>query len=221
MAAERARACLQNIRNQITFELGEYPDEHHYMQKKLTGILQITIAADQEIARVQPKPKAQAILSTGKPSLLVPADLLFQIYYSLFPAERMMVISGRRTGDTVVLGAAFDVTGVASGGHVSADPALLARALISMDLSDTYLAAWIHSHPGRGIQATFPSKIDLRQHAEWIQNYSSHLLSAIIVQDRYIRFWGTALEAEDLTLSVQLPGLTQEDGNDHVYRLIN
>ncbi len=128
MAPERAHACLQNIRNQVTFELGEYPDEHHYMQKKLAGILQITIAADQEIARVQPKPKAQAALSTGKPTIRVPADLLFQIYYALFPAERMMVISGRRTGDTVVLGAAFDVTGVSSGGHVSADPALLATS---------------------------------------------------------------------------------------------
>jgi proteasome lid subunit RPN8/RPN11 len=88
-------------------------------------------------------------------------------------------------------------------------------------LSATYLAAWVHSHPGQGIQSTFPSAIDLHQHAEWIRNYSPHLLSGIIVQDGYIRFWGTALEAGELSLNIQVPGLTQESANETVYRLIN
>jgi hypothetical protein len=154
-------------------------------------------------------------------SILVPSDLLYQAHRSLFPAERMLVVAGR-LGDagTVRLGATFDVTGCGPDthrAHVRADSEKLGRALVAMDLSGTELGAWIHSHSDAGAHATVPSHIDLQQHQDWIRDYSANLLSAIMVDDGYVRFWGSALESGDLDLHIVGPGITQED--THVYRL--
>src|SRR5262249_29220861 len=123
-----------------------------------------------------------------KRRVVVTEDLLQECYNSLFPAERMLVISGRRMGDTTRLADMFDVTGDQSEGHVRADPDRLGRALIEMDQSDAFLAAWLHSHPGFGPAATHPSPIDLRQEQDWLAHYPS-LLNMIVVEDRWVRFW--------------------------------
>ena len=75
-------------------------------------------------------------------------------------------------GDVTQLGAAFPVTGEARSGHVRADPENLAKALISMEVSGTHLAAWVHSHPGTGPAATQPSGIDLNQQDDWLRDFS-------------------------------------------------
>lgn len=214
---ERIRDLLQSLSGELAEEVKDSQADRHLYQKCLAELLGTLILADHRIAEAV----AESQPASGQAQTLVqiPTDLLYQIYYALFPAERMIVVSGRRAGEDIALGAAFDVTGVASAGHVQADPTLLARALISMDLSGTHLAAWIHSHPGQGVQATFPSQIDLHQHANWIHDYSPRLLSAIMVQDRIIRFWGTALEARSIHLAIKPAGLKTEESNGYVFRL--
>lgn len=153
--------------------------------------------------------------------IVVPSDILYQAHRSLFPPERMLVVAGRQCeAGTLRLGATFDVTGNGpdtNHGHVRADPDKLGRALIAMDLSGTELGAWVHSHPGRGITATTPSSTDRQQHQDWIRDYSANLLSSIIVDDGYVRFWGSALESGQLEMRIVGAGVTEEETN--VYRL--
>jgi proteasome lid subunit RPN8/RPN11 len=151
--------------------------------------------------------------------VLVSSDLLYQAHHALFPAERMLVVAGRQCGDVVMLGAVFDVTGTASTWTVRADPIRLARALIAMDMSGTYLAGWIHSHPGNGAQATWPSSTDLQQHQDWIRDYTVSLLSAIVVADGWVRLWGNALESRQIVVEIIGEGISKEEQHDWLFRL--
>jgi hypothetical protein len=81
------------------------------------------------------------------------------------------------------------------------------------------LAAWVHSHPGTGAACTHPSHIDLRQQKDWIRDYTAELLSAIVVEDRWIRFWGPAVETGRIRLRLAGEGVTREDNDGHLYRL--
>ncbi len=153
------------------------------------------------------------------PVMVLPSGMMFGLRHSLFPAERMIVGAGRRSAGTVTVEALFDVTGVASPGGVKADPDLLGQALIAMSQSGTYFALWIHSHPGSGPGATHPSQIDLRQHADWLKNYSSDLVSAIMVADRYLRFWGTALDTGTIAVSINGDGVVPVSAREHIYQL--
>lgn len=130
-----------------------------------------------------------------------------------------MVGAGYRHGNNVTVNALFDVTGVAGTGGVKADPDLLGRALIAMSQSGSHFALWIHSHPGSGPEATRPSGIDIRQHADWLKNYSDDLVSAIMVKDAYFRFWGTAVESGKISISIDGDGVSGVSVQNHVYRL--
>ncbi len=145
--------------------------------------------------------------------------MMSALRHSLFPAERMVVGAGRRSTGTVTVDALFDVTGIASPGGVKADPSLLGQALIAMSQSGTYFALWIHSHPGSGPGATHPSNIDLRQHADWLKNYSPDLVSAIMVADRYFRLWGTALETGAISVCITGDGVVPVSAREHIYKL--
>jgi proteasome lid subunit RPN8/RPN11 len=151
--------------------------------------------------------------------MTITSDLLYQMHHNLFPAERMLVAAGTRSTDSIEIRAIFEVTGKASSGHVRADPERLARALIAMDLTETHFALWIHSHPGTGIHCTQPSSIDLAQHKDWLRDYSADLVSAIMVQDRWIRFWGNALETGCLSLQIMGAGIIKEESDGTVLRL--
>jgi hypothetical protein len=172
------------------------------------------IAGDFPINRTSP-PNEQG--SAQVSLVTITSDLLYQVHHHLFPAEKMLVASGQRGDGAVKIGAVFEVTGDHSMGHVRADPGRLARALIAMELSDTFFAMWLHSHPGCGREATRPSTTDLTQHKDWLRNYSPNLISAIVVHDRWIRFWGTALDTGKAKIEIVGPGVTKE-GED-VYRL--
>jgi hypothetical protein len=156
---------------------------------------------------------------TFRPVMQLSSAMIFQLRQSLFPAERMIVGAGRRSDGVVNIDALFDVTGVAGPGGVKADPNLLGQALIAMSQSGTYFAIWIHSHPGSGPGATHPSSIDLKQHADWLKNYSPDLVSAIMVADRYFRFWGTALEAGTISISIAGDGVAPVSAREHIYKL--
>ena len=169
-------------------------------------ILKMVAEAMQEIAGLNEMATQNRVTA-----IQVSTDALYQAHCTLFPPERMLVASGRRTNQSVEIGALFEVTGAATAGHVRADPALLSRALIAMDLSGTHLAAWIHSHPGTGPFATRPSTIDLRQHADWLRDYSAALLGITVVSDGWVRLWGTALSENLVTVEVMGEGITKED----------
>jgi hypothetical protein len=197
-----------------------------------TKTLNLLFAASQELhstfglkghaaATVGPRPVPDQVTTrrTGTLIMELPSAKMFELRQSLFPPERMIVGAGRRSGKVVTIEALFDVTGNANAGGVKAHPDLLGQALIAMSQSGTYFALWIHSHPGLGPSMTHPSSIDLRQHADWLKNYSTDLVSAIMVEDRYIRFWGTALETGAIAVSITGDGVASVSANEHVYRL--
>ncbi|MGC8873544.1 MAG: Mov34/MPN/PAD-1 family protein [Chloroflexia bacterium] len=150
--------------------------------------------------------------------VVVPSVLLYQAVETLFPPERLLVVAGCRTGEQVQLEAAFDVTGVGSPGHVRADPDRLGRALIAMERANCFLAAWVHSHPGNGPEATRPSSTDVRQHEDWLRDYSSHLIG-VICAGEWIRFWGTALDEGKVAVQVTGAGLVLEGEDGTLWRL--
>lgn len=152
------------------------------------------------------------------PRLIIPSSLLYQLHQALFPAEKMMIGAGRRNGDTISIEAVFEVTGRASAVHVQADPDKLGRALIAMSETDTYFAWWIHSHPGKGCEGTIPSQIDRDQEIDWLNDYSPELVSSIMVRDRFIQFWGRALDDKRIRVEVAGPGVDKEN-TANLYRL--
>ncbi len=153
------------------------------------------------------------------PRVLISSTLLYQLHHSLFPAERMLVGAGRRQGRDIEIDGIFDVTGSASSGHVKADPQRLGRALIIMSETERYFAFWIHSHPGKGEDMTYPSNTDLNQEAEWLKDFSLNLVNAILVEDRFIRFWGKALDEDRVKVQIVGTGTRRVSENEHLYRL--
>lgn len=153
------------------------------------------------------------------PAMIIDSTLLYQLHYSLFPAERMLVGAGKKTDRQIEIEGIFDVTGQAGSGYVKADANRLARALIAMSETDKYFAFWIHSHPGRGREMTRPSKTDLNQEIEWLKDYSQNLVNAIMVEDRYVRFWGKALDEKRITVTVRGNGIKKEPESENLYRL--
>jgi len=170
-------------------------------------------------ARTPPTPELGHTETAATPVLELPSAMLFQLRQSLFPAERMIVGAGRRGDRAVRIDALFDVTGVASAGGVKADPARMSQALRAMSVSGTYLALWVHSHPGHGPDATHPSMIDIRQHAIWLKNFSEDLVSAIMVADKYVRFWGTGLDLGKISISISGDGVVPASSAEHVYKM--
>ncbi|MFN0278962.1 MAG: hypothetical protein ACKVRN_10205 [Pyrinomonadaceae bacterium] len=166
-----------------------------------------------------PEKSKIAVLSSVPAEIVLPAALLFQMRQSLFPAERMIVGAARKTNGVIQIEALFDVTGVASASGVKADSNRLGQALIAMAETETYFGLWVHSHPGMGAGATHPSGIDINQHADWLKDYSADLVSAIMVKDRYIRFWGTAVESGKVAVQVEGAGIECVSSLENIYRL--
>jgi hypothetical protein len=213
LAGERAR--LQNVIQDEKLD--------SYFQAGAVSVLAMNVLFLAEYAgngdQSEPLAPSESSAVTPPTRMKITSDLLYQMHHNLFPAEKMLVASGKRNAASVEIGAVFEVTGKASNGHVHADRERLARALIAMDLTETHFALWVHSHPGTGKDCTRPSPTDLAQHKDWLQDYSADLVSAIMVQDRWIRFWGTALESGRLTLEVVGPGLIKEEPYGSVLRL--
>lgn len=213
---DTAADLVQELGNEVLKILHAEPWEHHRARGVLLGTLhRLTVAARELaplVANHQEPPTRRMIL---------PADLLYQGYFSLFPAERMLVAAGRKHKETMILGAVFDVTGDGGVAHVQADPQKLGQALIAMERSGTHLAFWLHSHPGSGPEATRPSAVDRTQHQDWLRDYSPALLSGIMVADGWLRLWGTALERGTIAVDVMGSSITKEKRDDTLYRLAN
>jgi proteasome lid subunit RPN8/RPN11 len=88
-----------------------------------------------------------------------------------------------------------------------------------MSETDSYFALWIHSHPGSGTSATYPSQTDLEQEQEWLRDYSKDLVNAIMVKDGFVRFWGQALKNKQITVQIEGAGVKRVSDNEHIYKL--
>jgi hypothetical protein len=212
LQCEKVRANIRNQKLDSHFRAGQ-------LSLRVLSSLFLAQEPSHNGFRISPDIQPKPTTPTATPRLKIASDLLYQMHANLFPAERMLIAGGRRTEHGIELGAIFEVTGRAGAGHVRADPSKLGRALIAMDLTDTHFALWIHSHPGSGRDSTYPSSTDLEQHADWLRDYSECLVSAIMVQDRWIRFWGKALEAGRIALEISGPGILQEETNSAIIRL--
>lgn len=213
--AAQTVALLGHLSKAVRERLNAEPRENLHALQALSRTLVLLLAAQEALL---PVTQRIAVLPR-KRRVVISEDLLHEAYQLLFPAERMLVVAGQRMANTTRLARLFDVTGDQTGGHVRADAALLGRALIEMDQSESFLAAWVHSHPGVGPAATCPSSIDLRQHQDWIRDYSATLLSIIVVKDRWVRFWGTGLETGQIEVELLGHGLIKENIHGYIYRL--
>lgn len=149
---------------------------------------------------------------------ILPAELLFQAAALLMPVERMAVAATRSIGNRAVVGTLFDVTGRSARAHVRADARKLAEALLAFERGGVQIAAWLHSHPGRGPGATMPSHIDWQQYADWTRHYGE-LIGIILVADGHLRLWGDAIDSGDVHVEVVGAGVQRVLEHQHVYRL--
>lgn len=165
-------------------------------------------------------PFASARRSCRPADVIIPTDLFLSAWRQLFPAERMLVLGGRRLKRGVRITSATDVTEAKpSRVHVWADPAKLVQSLLDLERSGAHLALWMHSHPGTGPLATHPSQTDLRQEEELRRYYSELLVCVIAVSDGYFRIWGRAVDEGLVQIRFQGAGVHPHSGEQNVYRL--
>lgn len=153
-------------------------------------------------------------------AIVIPTDLMVVAFRQLFPAERMVVFGGRRTDDRIVLTSFVDVTERRpSAAHVRACPQKLGQALMDFEKCGAHLALWLHSHPGFGALATYPSDIDRTQEQKLRAHYAEHLLCGIVVADGHLRFWRHATGHQP-ELSWEGSGVKSCPHHHDVYKLV-
>lgn len=189
-----------------------------YPRQTLAGMVDCLAQASAALGEMVDKARTRPSPSSSVHEVIVPVDLLYQAHACLFPAERMVVVGGQG-GHFTRLGALFDVTGDSQTTLVKNHPRRLAQALIVFQKAGSRMAAWGHSHPGLGPGATHPSHTDLNQHADWIRTYTPNLVSFIVVEDGFIRFFGTALDHKRIALTLTGSGITPENPHEHIYRI--
>jgi proteasome lid subunit RPN8/RPN11 len=152
--------------------------------------------------------------------VVIPTDLLLAAFRQLFPAERMIIMGGRPCRQSVKATSVTDVTEARpSISHVRADRLKLSTALVDLSRSGAHLAIWMHSHPGTGPSATFPSAIDLRQEEDLRRHYSNQLVCVIAVRDGFVRVWGRAVDDGSVVVRWQGQGISSHRGEPNVYQL--
>jgi len=156
----------------------------------------------------------------GPTPVVIPTDLLLSAFRQLFPAERMVIMGGRACRQSIKATSVIDVTEARpSISHVRADRLKLSTALVDLSRSGAHLAIWMHSHPGIGPSATFPSVIDVRQEEDLRRHYSNRLVCLIAVRDGFVRVWGEAIDGGSVVVRWQGQGITSHPGEPHVYQL--
>jgi len=158
--------------------------------------------------------------ATDTPTLTIPTDVIFSAWRSLFPAERIMFLGARKASASERVSSWWDVTGGnRSIAHVQASPVVLGQTLLDFEATGIRVAGWLHSHPGRGPAATYPSHIDLAQDADLRRDFGNRVVGLIATEDGYVRAWGRALVEQSVKLSFRGPGIEPVQGEPHVYRL--
>ena len=152
--------------------------------------------------------------------VIIPADLMLGAWRQLFPAERMMVFGGRKIRNGAHVTSATDVTRIPeSPVHVHACREKLTRCLVDLECTGAQLAAWVHSHPGRGIKATFPSDIDKREHEKLRRDFGDDVVGIIAVEDGWLRAFSLPAQRSHLEVTWLGSGIESVPGDPHVFRI--
>lgn len=184
-----------------------------WVQRRSSGLVTLDLSG---VPIRGPRPVGHVETPT---EIIIPTDLMFAAWRSLFPAERMMVFAGRGTARGFRITSASDVTeSTPSAAHVRACAEKMTRTLVDFERTGVHLAVWVHSHPGGGLRATFPSSIDLKQYADLQCHYSERLIGIIVVRDGYLRVWGSGIIRGRVKVRWLGTGI-QHDGERDVYRL--
>lgn len=151
--------------------------------------------------------------------LRIHTDLIIAAWRQLFPAERMLLLGGRRQGDASQATSFRDVTGEKrSRAYVKASASLMHEALMDWEAAGAHVVAWIHSHPGSGPQATHPSEIDRHQDRDLSEAYGTRVLGVICTHDGWLRLWGDAIDRGRVHIQLVGRGLLRTEQHN-VYRL--
>ena len=157
-------------------------------------------------------------------TVVIPSEVLLRARKDLFPAGRMQLIDGRRSGNTVRVGNPTDVTGDCSDGHVKPQSRKLDHARFSTQQKGDFLAMALHSHPGEGPSATVASSTDNEQHGYWTSHYWPLFISGIMVKDGFLRLYGDAIKRRMVTMIVEGEGIervpeAETDGVGTLYKV--
>lgn len=158
--------------------------------------------------------------ASDSPTVTIRTDVIFSAWRSLFPAERMMFLGVPKASASGRVSSWWDVTGAnRSIVHVQSSPVVLGRTLLDFEATGIRVAGWLHSHPGRGPAATYPSHIDIAQDADLRRDFGNRVVGLIATEDGYIRVWGRALAEQSVRLPFIGKGIEPVLGETHVYRL--
>jgi proteasome lid subunit RPN8/RPN11 len=97
--------------------------------------------------------------------------------------------------------------------HAVPDPVSQSDALMALTGAGEQLLATFHSHPGRGPDATHPSKTDLSTQAQ-LERLGYPAIGAIFSRDGYARFY-----SKDRAFAVVVSGKGSEKVGDNLFRL--
>jgi proteasome lid subunit RPN8/RPN11 len=170
--------------------------------------------------REKTRPPRLAAVERDEHRIVIPTDLMFAAWRQLFPAERMFIFGARQTKRGIRATSLADVTEPRpSVVHVRACPEKMATTLIDLERTGAHFGVWVHSHPGEGSRATFPSVIDLNQEKDLRRHYSDRLIGIIAVRDGWLRVWGEAIKSDRVRVHWSGRGIEAHSGEAHVYRL--
>ncbi len=200
---------LSALRNKVPIAEGTI-DHHGYVLRLLNLMNAQNVDGSQATSENE---------STLVDRIVWPTELIYQTHHQLFPPERMCLYSGRvENGNQVRVTGVFDVTGVATAGHVTADPLRVHRAVIAMDNVGCVLAGWAHSHPGQGEAVTAPSPTDVNQHSLLSDRYSWSRLGVVMSDDGFCRvIESPAKQAPGVNVILDGEGVSEV--RDGVYKL--
>ena len=103
--------CLDAMGNRVVNWLAGHPEP-------LAQLPLIKALESLRSASLEPHLLDGTAVKAAVSGIVIPTELIRQLHRSLFPAERMLLVSGRRLADMVSVTAAFEVTGQHSVGHV-------------------------------------------------------------------------------------------------------
>ena len=153
-------------------------------------------------------------------TITIPTELIVAALRQLFPAERMVILGGRQTHKGVRVTTVTDITEAQpTTVHVRACPRRLTQTLVDYERTGAHFAVWMHSHPGKGPCATYPSSTDLNQEADLRQHYSKKLLCVIAVADGWFRVWGEAISRDLIAVRWLGDGIEFHPKDPHVFRI--
>lgn len=132
----------------------------------------------------------------GESIHLVHSACLYEVYRELIKStnEAIAYVIGSRVGSIVTMERSVILPlDSSSRGHANANPEFCRKLLVECERFGTVLAAYFHTHPGKGAANTQPSDIDLTTQAEK-EAGGYPTIGGIFSRDGYLRFFTDQME---------------------------